>query len=316
MEEIMKLKEMLPDMEPAEISILMKKLLDLSDAVYRQYENRSSEASTCICEIPIDQIDPFPDHPFYMNDDEDMMDLAGSIAVNGLLVPASVRRMPDGRYEMLSGHRRMRACQIAGLSKMRCEVLSLDDARATVFVVEANRQRTKLYPGEKAFAFEMRQWAATKYMSELFSEGVGSFDRIDNAFGNREYQVQRCIRLTELIPELLEMVDKGEMALRPALELAYLPKRKQGKEWMCMEHVGCTPSHAQAVRMRKLEGQHKLTTEAIEEILSELKPNQKPKIAFTERQLSGCIPEDIPADKRKEYVINALKVFSQLRRTI
>ena len=199
------------------------------------------------------------------------------------------------------------------MGTIRCEVLSLDDARARVFVVEANRQRTKLYPGEKAFAFEMRQWAATKYMSEFFSEGVGSFDRIDNSPGSREYQVQKCIRLTELIPELLEMVDNGQMGLRPALELAHLPKLKQGKVWMCIDLEGCTPSVNQALRMRELEGAHLLTQEKIEEILLEPKPNQIPKIAFTERQLSGCIPEDIPPDKRKEYVIDALKVFSQLR---
>ena len=314
MEELKRIKDRLPDMEPGETADLMWKLMDLTDEVYRRYEDRNREAATCICEIPISQIDPFPDHPFYVNDDEDMMDLAGSIAANGLLVPVSVRRKPDGRYQMLSGHRRMRACRIAGVSTLRCEVLSLDDARAAVFVVEANRQRMKLHPGEKAYAFEMRQWAATRYMSEFFSDDVGSFDRIDKAHGSREYQVQKCIRLTELIPELLEMVDKGEMAVRPALELAHLPKLKQGKVWMCMELEGCTPSHAQAIRMRKLEGKKQLTQEKIEEILRESKPNQKPKISFTEKQLAGCIPEDIPFDERKEYVLSVLKAFSQMRK--
>ena len=314
MEEIRKIKKMLPDMGPAETADLMRKLLDLSDDVYRQYEDRKREAASCICEIPISQIDPFPDHPFYVNDDEDMMDLAGSIAANGLLVPVSVRRKPDGRYQMLSGHRRMRACRIAGKSSIRCEVFSLDDAKAAVFVVESNRQRTKLYPGEKAFAFEMRQWAATRYMSEFFSGDVGSFDRIDNAPGSRECQVQKCIRLTDLIPELLEMVDKGEMSVRPALELAHLPRLKQGKIWMCMELEDCTPSHSQTKRMRMLEKEHLLTEEKIEEILKEAKPNQQPKITFTESQLAGCIPKDIPYERQKEYVLNALKEFSQHRK--
>jgi len=307
MEEIRKIKNMLPDMGPAETADLMRKLLDLSEDVYRQYEDRNREAASCICEIPISQIDPFPDHPFYVNDDEDMMDLAGSIAANGMLVPVSVRRKPDGRYQMLSGHRRMRACRIAGINTIRCEVLSLDDAKAAVFVVESNRQRAKIFPGEKAFAFQLRHDAGVEYINEGFSKDVGSFDRIEKTPNDREQQVQKCIRLTELIPELMEMVDRGKMGIRPAMELACLSRLKQGWAWQAMELEESTPVHTQVIRMRELEARHELTEEKIGEIIREPKANQMPKLTFTESQLEGCIPEDIPADKRREYVINVLK---------
>lgn len=314
----MKEKELLtvklPYMEPEELIKLMNSMMEAFSDAYKMFNEKVSARAISMREIPLDLIDPFEDHPFYVNDDEDMMDLAGSVSVNGLLVPASVREKADGRYEMLSGHRRMRACRIAGIRTMRCEVLHMDDAQAAVFVVEANRQRTRILPGEKAFAFELRQKAEAEYISEDFSDDVGLFDRIDNSKEDREHQIQKCISLTELIPELMEMVDEGKIGVGTALELARLPRLKQGELWLCMEFIECTPSLHQVIKMRTLESQHMLTNEAIEEILTEPKPNQRPKISLSMNQLEGCIPEGIPDHQKKEYVIRTLETFSQVRK--
>lgn len=308
------LTEKMPHMEPGELVRTMRDIMAVFSDAYKVFDEKVSARAISMKEIPLDLIDPFRDHPFYVKDDEDMMDLAGSVSVNGLLVPASVRGKEGGRFEMLSGHRRMRACQIAGIKTMRCEVLQLDDAKAAIFVVEANRQRASILPGEKAFAFELREQADADYMPESASEQAGLFDSIDKSGGDRKYQIQKCIRLTGLIPELLEMVDDGRMALSPALELAYLPKLKQGKVWTCMETEECSPSFSQAKRMRNLEDLHLLTQETIEQILREPKANQRPKISLPLKELEGCIPDDVPDYMKKEYVIKTLKTFSQMRK--
>ena len=276
-----------------------------------------------VIEIPIRLIDQYPDHPFYVDDDDDMLDLAASIEAVGQLTPACVRPKKNGRYELLSGHRRMRACQIAGLETMRCEVREMNDAEAAIFLVEANRQREYIRPGEKAFAFQLREDAAEElygdedpfgYISDLRSESVGNYDRIGSLRGDRDEQIDIALRITELIPELIELIDRGEMALRPAVEISFLPKLKQGEIWLSIEEEECLPSHAQTIRMRRLEEENLLTASEIRRIMREKKPNQREKIVFTNKQINEMIPDNIPDDRKREFIIDAVKFYREMRK--
>jgi ParB family chromosome partitioning protein len=276
-----------------------------------------------VIEIPLRLIDQYPDHPFYVDDDDDMLDLAASIEAVGQLTPACVRPKKNGRFELLSGHRRMRACQIAGMETMRCEVREMNDAEAAIFLVEANRQRDYIRPGEKAFAFQLREDAAEElygdedpfgYISELRSENVGNFDRIGSYRGDRDEQIEMILRITELIPELIDLIDSGQMALKPALEISFLPKLKQGELWLSIEEESCLPSHAQTIRMRRLEEEHLLTASEIRRIMREKKPNQREKITFTNQQIKKMIPDNIPEDRRKEFIVDAVKFYREMRK--
>ena len=276
-----------------------------------------------VTEIPIRLIDQYPDHPFYVDDDDDMLDLAASIEAVGQLTPACVRPKKNGRFELLSGHRRLRACEIAGLEKLRCEVREMNDAEAAIFLVEANRQRDYIRPGEKAFAFQLREDAAEElygdedpfgYISDLRSENVGNFDRIGSYRGDRDEQIEMILRITELIPELIDLIDSGQMALKPALEISFLPKLKQGELWLSIEEESCLPSHAQTIRMRRLEEEHLLTASEIRRIMREKKPNQREKITFTNQQIKKMIPDNIPDDRRKEFIVDAVKFYREMRK--
>lgn len=276
-----------------------------------------------VIEIPLRLIDQYPDHPFYVDDDDDMLDLAASIEAVGQLTPACVRPKKNGRFELLSGHRRMRACQIAGMETMRCEVREMNDAEAAIFLVEANRQRDYIRPGEKAFAFQLREDAAEElygdedpfgYISDLRSENVGNFDRIGSYRGDRDEQIEMVLRITELIPELIDLIDSGQMALKPALEISFLPKLKQGELWLSIEEESCLPSHAQTIRMRRLEEEHLLTASEIRRIMREKKPNQREKITFTNQQIKKMIPDNIPDDRKKEFIIDAVKFYREMRK--
>lgn len=276
-----------------------------------------------VTEIPIRLIDQYPDHPFYVDDDDDMLDLAASIEAVGQLTPACVRPKENGRFELLSGHRRLRACEIAGLEKLRCEVREMNDAEAAILLVEANRQREYIRPGEKAFAFQLREDAAEElygeedpfgYISDLRSENVGNFDRIGSYRGDRDEQIEMILRITELIPELIDLIDSGQMALKPALEISFLPKLKQGELWLSIEEESCLPSHAQTIRMRRLEEEHLLTASEIRRIMREKKPNQREKITFTNQQIKKMIPDNIPDDRRKEFIVDAVKFYREMRK--
>ena len=276
-----------------------------------------------VIEIPLRLIDQYPDHPFYVDDDDDMLDLAASIEAVGQLTPACVRPKKNGRFELLSGHRRMRACQIAGMETMRCEVREMNDAEAAIFLVEANRQRDYIRPGEKAFAFQLREDAAEElygdedpfgYISDLRSENVGNFDRIGSYRGDRDEQIEMVLRITELIPELIDLIDSGQMALKPALEISFLPKLKQGELWLSIEEESCLPSHAQTIRMRRLEEEHLLTASEIRRIMREKKPNQREKITFTNQQIKKMIPDNIPDDRKKEFIVDAVKFYREMRK--
>ena len=205
------------------------------DELFSSQEERDDAKLKRIYEIPISEIDPFPDHPFHVRDDEDMMNLVESVKANGVITPATVRKKEDGRYELLSGHRRMRACEIAGMDTLRCEVVDMDRDEATVFMVESNFQRTTILPSEKAFAYKMRLEAMNRQGKRTdLTCGPAvhkSRDEVGDVVGESGRTVSRYIRLTELIPELLEMVDEGKIALRPAVEISYLLKIIQGDLW-------------------------------------------------------------------------------------
>ena len=290
------------------------------DELFSSQEERDDAKLKRIYEIPLEEIDPFPDHPFKVQDDEDMMNLAESIRTNGILTPATVRKKEDGRYELLSGHRRLRACQIAGIPTLRCEIVEMSLDEATIFMVDANFQRSKILPSEKAFAYKMKLDAMKRQgqRTDLTSVPVAqksktSRELLGDQVGESQDQVRRYIRLTELIPEILDMVDDGVIALRPAVELSYIPRLKQGHIWECMEIEQCTPSHTQAKRMRRMAEEGKLTQEAIEAIMLEEKPNQKERIVLRGDRFSRLFPPGLPISQREDYIAAAMEFYGRHR---
>ena len=290
------------------------------DELFSSQEERDDAKLKRIYEIPLDQIDKFRNHPFKVKDDEDMMHLVESIRKNGIITPATVRRKENGRFEMLSGHRRKRACELAGLNTIRCEVVEMDRDEATVFMVESNFQRTTILPSEKAFAYKMRLEAMKRQgkRTDLTSVPVAqkfrtSRELLGEQLGESQDQIRRYIRLTELVPEILDMVDEGKIALRPAVEISYLPKVSQKFLLNSMEMEQCTPSHAQAIRMRRLDEQGKLTPEAIEAIMLEEKPNQKERIVLRGERFKKLFPPDLPISKREDYVAAAMEFYGRHR---
>jgi ParB family chromosome partitioning protein len=258
------------------------RLPSLSD-LFSSQEERDDAKLKRIYEIPLDEIDPFPDHPFKVRDDEDMQNLVESVKANGVLTPATVRKKEDGRYELLSGHRRHRACKIAGIPTLRCEVVEMTRDEGTIFMVESNFQRSKILPSEKAFAYKMRLEAMNRLpgrpvkenLTPVVSNKLRTNEELGAQVGESREQIRRYIRLTELLPEILDMVDEGQIALRPAVELSYIPKLSQGLLWESMEMESCTPSHAQAIRMRRMSEEGKLTPEAMEAIWAKLQDQIK-----------------------------------------
>ena len=292
------------------------------DELFSSQEERDDAKLKRIYEIPLDEIDPFPEHPFKVRDDEDMMALVESIRTSGVLTPATVRKKEDGRYELLSGHRRLRACELADIPVLRCEIVDMDRDEATIFMVESNFQRTTILPSEKAFAYKLRLDAMNRrgQRSDLTCSPLGNKLEVGRAshelaseVGDSKSQIFRYIRLTELLPEILDMVDEGAIAMRPAVELSYIPKIQQGMIWESMEIEGCTPSHAQAIRMRRLSEDNKLTPEAIEAIMMEQKPNQKERIVLRGDRFTSLFPPDLPISRREDYVAAALEHYARFR---
>jgi len=289
------------------------------DELFSTQEERDDAKLKRIYEIPLEEIDPFPDHPYKVRDDDDMINLVESIRKHGVMTPAAVRKKEDGRYELISGHRRMRACELLGISALRCEVLDMSRDEAVVMMVESNYQRSTILPSEKAFAYKMRLDAMKrlpgrpgKNLSPVGTQ-LRSDEQLAQEVGDSRNQIQRYIRLTELIPELLDMVDEGQIALRPAVELSYIPKLKQGEIWQCIEEEQCTPSHAQTIRMRKMYDEGKLTPEAIEAIMTEEKPNQKEKIVLKGERFRRLFPPDLPMSKREDYIAAAMEYYGRHR---
>lgn len=287
------------------------------DELFSSQEEREDAKLKRIYEIPLTEIDPFPDHPFKVRDDEDMMNLVESVRINGIITPATVRKKEDGRYELLSGHRRKRACELAGLPTLRCDVVEMDRDEATVFMVESNFQRTTILPSEKAFAYKMRLEAMNRQgkRSDLtfspLDKKLRSGLELSKDVGDSQAQIYRYIRLTGLIPDILELVDEGNIALRPAVELSYIPKEIQEDIFNCIDMEQCTPTHAQAIRMRKMAAESKLTPESIEAIMLEEKPNQKERIVFRGDRIAKLFPRDLPISKREDFVAAAMEHYNR-----
>ena len=290
------------------------------DDLFTTQEVRDERKLPRIRELPIDQIADFPDHPYKVRDDEDMMDLMESIRENGVLTPVTVRKIPGGTFEMISGHRRKRACELLGYKTIRGEVVDLDKDTAVIMMCDSNLQRTTILPSEKAFAYKMRLEAMKNQgkRTDLTSAPVGrkfteAREKIGNEVGESREQIRRYIRLTELIPAILEMVDEGKIAMRPAVEISYFPKERQEELLENMEMEACTPSHDQTIRMRKLLSDGKLTAEAITAVMQEEKPNQKERIVLRDDRTRKLLPKDLPAAERETYIIRALEFYAKHR---
>lgn len=291
------------------------------DELFTTQELRDDAKLSKIRDIPLELIDDFPGHPFKVRDDEDMIQLVESVKERGVITPATVRQKEDGRYELISGHRRKRACELAGFEALRCEVVDLDRDAATVLMVESNYQRSQILPSEKAFAYKMRLEAMKRQgqRSDLTSSPVGTkFDRSSEAIteetGDSRNQIHRYIRLTNLVPELLELVDEGKIKMRPAVELSYLDEDSQRAVVDEIDLNQCTPSHDQTIRMRKFFTDGKLTPEVVSAIMSEEKPNQREKIVLRGDKVRSLIPKNIPVSQTEDYVVKALEHYSRFLR--
>lgn len=289
------------------------------DDLFTTQAQRDEEQLSKIRDIPLELIDDFPDHPFKVRDDEDMMQLVESVKERGVITPATVRQKEDGRYELVSGHRRKRACELAGFETLRSEIIDLNRDEATILMVESNFQRSEILPSEKAFAYKMRLEAMKRqgFRSDLTSDPVGqkfSVEKIADNSNDSKTQIQRYIRLTNLVPELLEFVDEGRIKMRPAVELSYLDEDCQRDVVDEIDLNDATPSHDQTIRMRKLFNEGNLTTEAIHAVMSEEKPNQKEKIVLRGDRVRQLIPKNIPVSQTEDFVCKALEHYNKFLR--
>ena len=288
------------------------------DELFETKESREEAALSKIREIPISEIDEFPDHPFKVLMDEDMEQLVESIKRNGVMTPATVRLKEDGRYELISGHRRKKACELAGLETLKCEVKELTRDEAIIIMVESNLQRSTILPSEKAFAYKMRLEAMKRQAGRPPKENsspVGTHLRSDaelaEKVGESRNQIQRYIRLTELVPEILQMVDERQIAFRPAVEISYLSEEQQYTLLEAMEYNDATPSLAQAINMKKFMQDGKLTDEVIQSIMQEEKPNQREKPAFRDERITKLIPKTVPKGQETDFVVKALEFYNR-----
>ena len=287
------------------------------DDLFQTDESRAEAALSKIRDIPISEIDEFPDHPFKVLMDEDMEQLVESVKRNGVMTPATVRLKEDGRYELISGHRRKKACELAGLETIKCEVKDLTRDEAIIIMVESNLQRSVILPSEKAFAYKMRLEAMDRQgkrndltSTPLVSKSRSNEELADKVGESRE-QIRRFIRLTELVPEILQMVDEKQIAFRPAVEISYLAEEQQYTLLEAMSYNDATPSLAQAIKMKKFSQDGKLTDEVIQSIMEEEKPNQKEKPAFRDERITKLIPKTVPKGQETDFVVKALEFYNR-----
>lgn len=270
-----------------------------------------------IYEIPLSEIDAFPDHPFQVRLDEDMDQLVQSIRERGIITPVTLRQKDDGRYEIVSGHRRCKASELAGMDTVKAEIVELSRDEAIIMMVESNLQRSTILPSEKAFSYKMRLEAMNRQgkRNDLTSTPVvaksRSSEKLGEQTGESREQVRRYIRLTELIPEILQMVDDGKIAFRPAVEISYLSQDEQRDLLESMEYADATPSLAQAIKMKKFSGEGKLGPDVIESIMSEEKPNQREKYTFKADRLRPLIPKSVPLNQTEDYICKALEHYNR-----
>ena len=291
------------------------------DDLFQTDESRAEAALSKIRDIPLSEIDEFPDHPFKVLMDEDMEQLVESIKRNGVMTPATVRLKDDGRYELISGHRRKKACELAGLETLKCEVKDLTRDEAIIIMVESNLQRSVILPSEKAFAYKMRLEAMKRQAGRPTKDNYSplgnnsdfatSSDELAKKVGESKNQIFRFIRLTELVPEILQMVDERKIAFRPAVEISYLAEGLQYTLLEAMSYNDATPSLAQAIKMKKFSQDGKLTDEVIQSIMEEEKPNQKEKPAFRDERITKLIPKTVPKGQETDFVVKALEFYNR-----
>ena len=291
------------------------------DDLFQTDESREEAKLSKIRDIPIAEIDEFPDHPFKVLMDEDMEQLVDSIKRNGIMTSATVRVKEDGRYELISGHRRKKACELAGLNTLKCEVKELTRDEAIIIMVESNLHRSTILPSEKAFAYKMRLEAMKRQagrppkenaspMATNFSKGR-SDEELGELVGESKDQIRRFIRLTELVPEILQMVDDRQIAFRPAVEISYLSEEQQYTLLEAIQYNDATPSLAQAIKMKKFMQDGKLTDEVIQSVMEEEKPNQKEKPAFRDERITKLIPKNVPRGQETDFVVKALEFYNR-----
>lgn len=285
------------------------------DELFMDDKGRAEAKLPRIYDIPLSEIDDFPDHPFQVRMDEDMEQLVESVKERGIITPITLRQKEDGRYELVSGHRRKKACELAGFETIKAEIRELSRDEAIILMVESNLQRSVILPSEKAFSYKMRLEAMKRQAGRPSKENSGpvvqnfSRDNLGDSAGESGRQISRYIRLTELIPSILEMVDEGKIAFRPAVEISYLLKDEQEELYEAMSFADATPSLAQAIKMKEFSKNGKLTPEVIESIMGEEKPNQREKFSFRADRLRKFIPASVPYSKTEEYVLKALEHY-------
>lgn len=294
-------------------------LIDLGmtgyDELFMNDAERREATLPKIYTIPLSEIDDFPDHPFQVRLDEDMDQLVESVKERGVITPITLRQKADGRYEIVSGHRRRKACELAGLATVPAEIKELTMDEAIILMVESNLQRSTILPSEKAFSYKMRleamkrQGQRTDLTSGPAGQKLDSRDELASATNDSGRQIQRYIRLTELIPDLLTMVDEGRIALRPAVELSYLGKLEQQDLAAAIGLSLATPSHAQAIKLRTFSREGKLSPAVIESIMCEEKPNQKEKINIKYAEARKYIPSSVPYEQTGAYILKALEYY-------
>ena len=303
-------------------SSVASKLTSVDDLFTTQAE-RDEEKLERVVEIPLDEISDFQNHPFKVRQDEAMMEMVESVRQYGVLVPALVRPKTDGGYEMVAGHRRKMACTLAERAVMPCVVRDLTDDEAVIIMVDSNLQRETVLPSEKAFAYKMKLEAMKRQgqRTDLTCAPPGhklpsakSRDVVAEQSGESREQIRRYIRLTNLVPEILDMVDENKIALRPAVELSYLAEEEQRALLDTMECEDCTPSHAQAIKMRKFSEAGNLTDEVILSIMQEEKPNQKEQFKMPKERIAKYFPAGTPVQKMEDTIVKALELYRKRQR--
>lgn len=301
-------------------------LLTPLDNLFTTEQEREEAKRETIIDIPLTEIDDFPHHPFKVRVDENMLEMMDSVREHGVLIPAVVRPKADGKYEMVSGHRRKRASEMVGKEKISCIVRDLTDDEAIIIMVDSNLQREKILPSEKAFAYKMKLDAMKRQAGRPSKNnsaplgpnliGVRSNEELASQSSDSKTQIQRYIRLTNLVPTILDMVDDGKIAMRPAVEISYLTEDQQYSLCDTMELEDCTPSHAQTIKMRKFAEEGKLTGEVIQSILQEEKSNQKEQFRIPQERISKYFPPGTSKEKMQDTIVQALEYYRKRQRSM
>ena len=299
-------------------------LLTSLDSLFTTQEQRDAAKRDVVLDLPLDQIGDFPNHPFKVKQDEAMLEMVESVRQYGVLVPGLVRQLEDGSYQMVSGHRRKMASELAGRDTIPCIVRDLTDDEAVIIMVDSNLQRERVLPSEKAFAYKMKLDAMRRQAGRPSKEnsspvgidfrGKQSLDIMSEESGDSRNQIHRFIRLTNLIPEILDMVDDGRIAFRPAVELSYLTEQEQSALYDTMGREDCTPSLAQAIKMKAFSRDGKLTDAVILSIMEEEKPNQKEQFRIPKERISKYFKPGTPARTMEDTIIKALDYYRKRQR--